>query len=112
MPVTWMAVCISADVAGRGAIVGRGDDVIDVGGCTVSEGGEDKRSDEFGSQNAEEAGGEQDVPEQAEYADLRHLAQVHAGDAGEGQGGHEQLQRIAGNHVGRGDRRWRPGGGD
>ena len=55
-----------ADVTNRGAIVDRGDDVADVGGRTVSEGGQDKGSDECGAQYQEEAGGEQDVPEQAE----------------------------------------------
>src|SRR5205823_10207241 len=92
-----------ADVTDRLAIVDRGDDVADVVGCTVSEGGEDKRCDECGAQYQKEAGGEQDVTEQAEQADLCHLAEVHTSKAGEGQGGHEQLQQITGNHVGRGD---------
>ena len=70
----------------------------------MRDGWEDKRSDEFGAKNAEEADGEQDVPEQAEQTDLRHLAQVHTSDAGEGQGGHEHLQEVARHDVGRGDR--------
>ena len=66
----------------------------------MSDGREDKRRDVFGSQHAEVAGGEQDVPEQAEQPDLSHLAQVHASDAAEGQCGHEHLQGITGHHVG------------
>jgi len=42
--------------------------------------------------------------EQAEHADLRHLAQVHASDAGEGQSGHQHLQGITGHYIGGGDR--------
>src|SRR5207245_8491575 len=92
------------DAAGRGAIDGHGDDVIHVGGRGVSDGREDKRRYVFGSQHAEVAGGEQDVPDQAEEADLRHLSQVNTSDAGEGQGGHEHLQGITGHRVGAGDR--------
>ena len=87
------------DITNRGAIVCRGDEVARVGRRTVSERGEDKRSDEFGPEHQQVPGGEQDVPEQAEQADLRDLAEVHPREAGESQGGHAQLQQITGNHV-------------
>ena len=104
MPVTRMAPCISADVAGRGPIVGDGDDVVHVGVGLPAMDGRTSAATYPVPEDAEVAGGEQDVPEQAEHADLGHLAQIHTGDPGEGQDGHEQLQGITGHHVGGGDR--------
>ncbi|MGH3613749.1 MAG: esterase/lipase family protein [Pseudonocardia sp.] len=51
-----------ADVAGRGTAAGGGEDVVDVGRCTVSQGWEDGRTDELDAQHDEIAGAEQDVP--------------------------------------------------
>ena len=58
-----------ADRAGRGPIVRDRDDVIHLGGRTAGDGREHERRDEFGAEDAEVAGGEQDEPDQAEDAD-------------------------------------------
>ena len=60
---------------------------------------------------SEVADAEHEVPDQAEHSGLRHLAQVHAGDADERQDGHEDLHGLADRPLGRGDEGERPGGG-
>ncbi len=49
----------------------------------MREGRQDTQTDDLDAQHDEVAGAEHDVPEQAEHSGLPHLAQVHAGDAGQ-----------------------------
>ena len=81
-----------ADVALDRAVGRRGENVVDVAGVGVSERGEDVAGDQGGARDEQVAGAEDEVPDQAQHADLLHLAQVHAGDAGQRQGGHQHLQ--------------------
>ena len=52
---------------------------------------------------SEVAGTEDQVPDQAQHTDLLHLAQVHAGDAGQRQGGHQHFQGVAHDPLDRRD---------
>ena len=91
-----------ADVADRVAAVGHGEDVADVAGLAGREVREDEHGDDLDAQDGEVAGAEQQVPEQAEHADLSDLAQVHAGDAHQREDGHEDLRGLTDRVLGGG----------
>src|ERR1017187_4711682 len=65
------------DTAGDGTVCGSGDGIADVGGRTVRYRGKDKGTDEFNAEHRQIPGGEGEVPDQAEHADLLHLEEVH-----------------------------------
>ena len=93
-----------ADVALDGSAAGLGcDDVVDVAGIGLGDLGEHVGGGDDAGHDEQVAGGQEHVPDQAEDSVLADLAQVHAGDADQGEDGHEYLQLVADVDIGRGD---------
>ena len=79
---------------------GRGEDVVDVARvrCCATV-GQDEGGDELDGEHRQVADGEHQVAGEPEDADLADLAQVHAGDAGERQHGHQDLRAARGHAI-------------
>jgi hypothetical protein len=93
-PMPWVAVPPKATAR-----------IFDVVGRGMRQRGENRGRDDLDAQHEQIAGGEQHVADEAEDPCLPDLTQVHAGDAGKCQRGHERLCGAANGPVGGGDRR-------
>jgi hypothetical protein len=79
------------------------DDVVDEDGIGRDELRQDERGHVGHARHEEVATAEHEVPEQSEDPVAANLAEVHPGDGDERQDGHQHLETVANDHLGRRD---------